>query len=134
MKHSMFLMKHKGITYPEDINKSSVGLSSIYYWITGLTFMNGTRWTQKMWFSFSVTFSLSFNRNIINFKKLFSVWVKGWDVWVVFLWRGNHSSQEKPLQLWSWGSYKPVLREHRASERSPLHWDFSKVRDRLHCL
>lgn len=31
MKHFMFLMKYKGTSYPEDVNKTSIGLSNIYY-------------------------------------------------------------------------------------------------------
>lgn len=106
MKHSMFLTKYKGTTYTEDINKSSVGLSSIYYWITGLTLMTGIWWTQKTWFSFLDISALTGIWLILRSI----LWVKGWSMWVIFLWRGNHSSQEKLLQLWRRGLYKPVLR------------------------
>lgn len=60
-------MKYKSTSYPEDTNKTGLGLSSIYYWIAVLTFMSGTKHTQKVVLFLSHT---SINRNTINFKKI----------------------------------------------------------------
>lgn len=69
MKLFMFLIKYKGTSYAEDINKTATGLSSIYYWTSGLTFTSGTPYTQNC----SSLGHSSINRNIINFKKQYHI-------------------------------------------------------------